>query len=72
MQVTLRHLRTVESIITAAAASCRPPCAGDAATLKLLSNAADAATRFYEGLCAGELMLLRSTLARYFQDKRVR
>lgn len=40
--------------------------------MKLLSNAAEATTNFYGSLCTGELILLRSTLARYFQDKRVR
>lgn len=72
MQVTLRHLRTVSSIMQAAASACSPPCAVDAATMKLLSNAAEATANFYGGLSTGELLLLRSTLARYFQDKRVR
>lgn len=72
LQVTLRHLHTVQSIITAAAAACNPPCAVDTAVLKLLSNAGEGTNRFYGGLCTGDLALLRSTLARYFQDKRVR
>lgn len=72
VQVTLRHLQTVSGIIKAAAASCSPPCTVDAAVIKLLSNAEAASTKFYGSLCPGELMLLRSTLARYFQDKRVR
>lgn len=72
LQVTLRHLNTVQSIITAAAAACNPPCVVDTAVLKLLRNAGEATNRFYGGLCTGDLALLRSTLARYFQDKRVR
>jgi hypothetical protein len=72
LQVTLQHLRTVDSIIRAAATACSPPCPLDPAVTKLLSNAEASTTKFYENLCAGELMLLRSTLARYFQDKRVR
>lgn len=71
--MTLRHLQTVDGIITAAAAACSPACTADvAATQQLLSNAQAATTKFYGGLCTGELLLLRSTLARYFQDKRVR
>jgi hypothetical protein len=70
--VTLRHLSTVESIIQAAAAACSPPCTLDAAVMKLLNNAKDATNRFYGGLSTGELLLLRSTLTRYFQDKHVR
>jgi hypothetical protein len=72
LQVTLQHLRTVDSIIRAAATACSPPCPLDPAVTKLLSNAEASTTKFYENLCAGELMLLRSTLARYFQDKWVR
>jgi hypothetical protein len=72
-QVTLRHLQTVDGIIKAAAAACSPSCTVDAAaTHQLLSNAQAATSKFYGGLCTGELLLLRSTLARYFQDKRVR
>lgn len=72
-QVTLRHLQTVDGIIKAAAAACSPACTVDvAATQQLLSNAQAATAKFYGGLCTGELLLLRSTLARYFQDKRVR
>ena len=72
LQVTLRHLATVEAIVAAAAAACTPPCTVDTAVLKLLRNAEAATVQFYGSLCAGELALLRSTLARYFQDKRVR
>jgi hypothetical protein len=53
-------------------AALHPAGAVDAATIGLLSNAEDAVLRFYGGLDAGELALLRVTLARYFQDKRVR
>lgn len=72
MQVTLRHVGTVQALLTTAMAATSAAASVDAATIRLLSNAQEAVTRFYAGLSTGELQLLRCTLARYFQDKRIR
>jgi hypothetical protein len=66
LAVTLRHLSTVRALLVSAAAGV------DGEAIRLLSNAEDATQRFYGGLSAGEAALLRATLARFFQDKRVR
>ncbi|KAF6259309.1 organic solute transport protein 1-domain-containing protein [Scenedesmus sp. NREL 46B-D3] len=71
IQVTLRHLGTVQAILaTAAAASSEGKV--DADVINLVSFAEESTIRFYGTLSIGELALLRQTLARFFQDKRVK
>lgn len=71
IQVTLRHLGTVQAILTTAAAA-SPEGKVDADVINLVSYAEEATIRFYGTLSNGELSLLRQTLARFFQDKRVK
>lgn len=71
-QVTLRHLAGARALVVSATVAASPDGTVDVATMRLISNAEDATQRFYGGLGAGELLLLRATLARFLQDKRVR
>lgn len=63
LQVTLRHLGTVQAILTTAAAA-SPEGKVDADVINLVSYAEEATIRFYVTLSFGELSLLRQTLAR--------
>lgn len=66
----LRHLATVRKLLLAAPASCAGGAVSEAAAL--VAHAEDATRAFYGRLTMGQLHLLRQTLARFFQDKRVK
>ena len=62
-QVTILHLATVRSMVAGFT---------DQATLDLLDNVQSCVTRTYSHLNMGQQHLLRQTLLRFFQDKRVK
>lgn len=61
MQVTLRHLGTVQAILMTASSSAGQV---DVDVISLISQAEEATVRFYGTLSMGELLLLQQTLAR--------
>ncbi|KAF8072801.1 Oscp1 [Scenedesmus sp. PABB004] len=62
----------VNAILTTALAACSPSGAVDGAVIGLVGAAEEAVVRLYGTLPAGELGLLRRTLARFFQGRRVK
>lgn len=60
----LRHLGTVQAILTSALAASGPAKPADAEVIHLISLAEQATIKTYGTLSIGELALLRHTLAR--------
>lgn len=61
----LRHLGSVQAILTSATAACSATGDVDSDMINLISEAEAAAVRFYGTLSIGEMALLRHTLARW-------
>ncbi len=68
----LRHLAGVKGLLASAASAVPEANSVLSEACALVTHAEEAALLFYASMAPGEVALLRHTLCRFFQDKRVK